>query len=120
MADRLHSVALHLSRRLRTEGDELGLSPPRLSALSVVVDTGPISVGELASTEGVTPPTMSRLVDGRTVRVRATPAGIRALSRGRSRRTFVDALVRLSLGDLRALDRGVRIIEEVLRSGPQP
>ena len=37
VADRLHSAALHLLRRLRTEDDALGVSPPRLSARSVVV-----------------------------------------------------------------------------------
>ena len=64
MADRLHSAALHLLRRLRTEDDALGVSPPRLSALSVVVFAGPIGIGALAAAEGVTAPTMSRLVDG--------------------------------------------------------
>ena len=105
MADRLHSAALHLLRRLRTEDDLLGISPPRLSALSVVVYAGPISIGELATAEGVRPPTMTRLVDalerdglvkrkqhpddGRTVVVRATRKGVGTLTRGRARRVEV-------------------------------
>src|SRR3982750_889673 len=64
VADRLHSAALHLLRRLRAEDDALGVSPPRLSALSVVVYAGPIGIGALAAAEGVAAPTMSRLVDG--------------------------------------------------------
>src|SRR5947208_16870395 len=64
VADRLHSAALHLLRRLRAEDDELGVSPPRLSALSVVVFGGPLTIGALAEAEGVKPPTMTRLVDG--------------------------------------------------------
>ena len=99
VADRLHSAALHLLRRLREQDDALGISPPRLSALSVVVYAGPIGIGALATAEGVTAPTMSRLVDGlerdglvtrepdptdaRGVLVRATPKGSRTLYRGR-------------------------------------
>ena len=64
VADRLHSAALHLLRRLRVEDDALGISPPRLSALSVVVFGGPVGIGALAAAEGVAAPTMSRLVDG--------------------------------------------------------
>src|SRR6478736_3831937 len=64
VAEKLHSAAQLLLRRLRTEGDARGISPPRLAALSVVVDTGPIGIGSLAAAEGVSAPTMSRLVDG--------------------------------------------------------
>ena len=42
VAEKLHSAALLLLRRLRTEGDACGISPPCLAALSVVVDAGPI------------------------------------------------------------------------------
>ena len=35
VADRLHSAAIHLLRRLRVEDEALGISAPRLSALSV-------------------------------------------------------------------------------------
>ena len=49
--------------RLRAEDDASGLSAPRLSALSVVVFAGPISLGGLAKAEQVRPPTISRLVN---------------------------------------------------------
>ena len=52
-ADALHSAAIHLLRRLRTQDDALGLSAPRLSALSVVVFGGPVTVTQLAAAEQV-------------------------------------------------------------------
>ena len=107
-ADRLHSVAIHLLRRLRRADDASGLSAPRLSALSVIVFSGPINLTALAAAEQVRAPSMSRLVrtleadglvrrrqdakDGRVVHFEATPKGDRLLSAGRARR--VDALAR--------------------------
>src|SRR6476661_10655355 len=61
-AIRLHSAAIHLLRRLRREDDASGLSAPRLSALSVVVFGGPLTLGALAAAEQVRPPTMTRIV----------------------------------------------------------
>jgi DNA-binding MarR family transcriptional regulator len=135
VADRLHSAALHLLRRLREQDDALGISPPRLSALSVVVSAGPIGIGALATTEGVTAPTMSRLVDGlerdglvvrasdpddaRGVLVRPTPKGTRTLARGRRSRvgTLAAGLGGLSADELAAVARGAELIERVARSG---
>jgi DNA-binding MarR family transcriptional regulator len=102
LADRWHSLAIHLLRRLRREDVKAGLTGPRLSALSVIVFGGPITLGELAAAEQVRPPTMTRLVraleaeglvrresdpaDGRVVRLRATAKGETLLSAGRTRR----------------------------------
>ena len=44
IADRLHSAAIHLLRRLRREDATSGLSAPRLSALSVIVFGGPLTL----------------------------------------------------------------------------
>ena len=63
IAARLHSAAIRLLRTLRREDDGSGLSAPRLSALSVIVFAGPLSLAELAAAEQVKPPTMSRIVD---------------------------------------------------------
>src|SRR5258707_14604829 len=63
-ADRLHSAAIHLLRRLRGGDPESGVGPAQLSALSVLVFGGPRSLGELADAEQVRPPTMSRIVAG--------------------------------------------------------
>jgi DNA-binding MarR family transcriptional regulator len=132
VADRLHSAAIHLLRRLRVEDEALGISAPRLSVLSVLVFAGPKRIGELARIEQVEPPTMSRLVDGlvrdglavrepdpddaRAVRVRATPTGARTLRRGRARRleTLQNTLAGLSPTDLAALGDGVEVLERAL------
>jgi DNA-binding MarR family transcriptional regulator len=132
VADRLHSAAIHLLRRLRVEDEALGISAPRLSVLSVLVFAGPKRMGELARIEQVEPPTMSRLVDGlvrdglavrepdpddaRAVRVRATPTGARTLRRGRAKRleTLQNTLASLSPTDLAALGDGVEVLERAL------
>src|SRR5688572_32056686 len=97
-ADRLHSLAIHLLRRLRRVDDATGLTAPKLSALSVVIHAGPLTLGDLASAEQVRPPTMTRIVaelqaaglitrdldrtDRRVTRVRATKRGIALLRAG--------------------------------------
>ena len=133
VADRLHSAAIHLLRRLRVEDEALGISAPRLSLLSVLVFAGPKRIGELARIEQVEPPTMTKLVDGlvrdglavrepdpddaRAVQVRATPRGQRTLQRGRTKRvdTLRTALETLSPTELGALGEGVEVLERVLR-----
>jgi DNA-binding MarR family transcriptional regulator len=133
VADRLHSAALHLLRRLRTEDDALGISPPRLSALSVVVFAGPIGIGTLAAAEGVAAPTMTRLVDGleregyvrrlpdpadaRGVLVETTATGRRILTRGRQQRvrTLAQGLASLSSEELAEIRRGAELIERITR-----
>ncbi len=102
IADRLHSTAIHLLRKLRREDARTGLNTPRLSALSVIVFAGPIALGQLAAAEQVRPPTMTRIVkalvamglatrrrnpeDARSVQIAATSAGKRLMMRGRERR----------------------------------
>src|SRR5437870_2752253 len=60
----LNSGAIHLLRSLRAVDRLAGLTPQRLSALSVLVLGGPCSLGALAGAEGVAGPTMTRIVDG--------------------------------------------------------
>jgi DNA-binding MarR family transcriptional regulator len=128
-ADRLHSAAIHLLRWLRREDAPSGLSAPRLSALSVVVMGGPLTLGALAAAEQVRPPTMSRLVDaleaeglvvrepdpddGRATRVRATPRGARLLAQGRARRVrrLAAALDALPPADRATLARAAELLE---------
>lgn len=131
-ADRLHSAAIHLLRRLRREDPKSGLSAPRLSAMSVLVFGGPLTLGELANAEQVRPPTMTRLIsaleseglvtrepdpnDGRLTRIRATPSGRNLLLRGRARRVAVLTTELRALGaeDREALARAVTILEGVI------
>jgi DNA-binding MarR family transcriptional regulator len=133
VADRLHSAAIHLLRRLRTEDTASGLTAPRLSALSVIVFGGPITLGALAAVEQVRPPTMTRLVsaleqaglvtreadptDRRQVLLRATPAGRRLLEEGRDRRTarLARQLAALPTSDLAALARAADLLERLAR-----
>src|SRR5438105_170627 len=63
-ADRMHSAAIHLLRRVSREDTATGVSAARLSALSVLVFAGPKTMSELAAMERVKVPTMSRLVAG--------------------------------------------------------
>jgi DNA-binding MarR family transcriptional regulator len=60
----LNSGAIHLLRGMREIDRIAGLTPARLSALSVLVFGGSMSLGRLARAEGVAGPTMTRIVDG--------------------------------------------------------
>jgi DNA-binding MarR family transcriptional regulator len=67
VASALNSGAIHLLRSLAAVDRQAGLTPARLSALSVIVFAGPRSLGALAAAEGVAGPTMTRIVDGLAV-----------------------------------------------------
>ncbi len=132
---RLHSAALHLLRRLAQEDRATGVSAPRLSALSVLVFGGPRTIGSLAAMEGVTPPTMTRLVaamtgdglverfpddeDRRIVRVAATDRGRALLLTGRDRRvaTLGAMLEPLTPKERRRLATAAGLIERMLGEG---
>ena len=134
LADRLHSSAIHLLRQLRREDDASGLSAPRLSALSVVVFGGPLTLGQLAAAEQVKPPTMTRIVTGlekdglvqrigdvhdrRLTRIRATDKGQRILAAGRARRVekLATAVKQLNTSELAELARGVQLLEAIIGS----
>jgi DNA-binding MarR family transcriptional regulator len=133
LADRLHSAAIHLLRRLRREDDASGLPAPQLSALSVIVFGGPLTLGELARAEQVRPPTISKLIveleaeklvereidpaDRRIVRVRATAKGAKVLHDGRQRRVaaLVASLDSLSVRDRSLLARAIPVLERIAR-----
>ena len=132
-ATRLHAAAVRLLRIVRRSDRESGLSAPRLSALSVIVFAGPVSLAELAAEEQVRAPTMTRIVDGlvgaglvtretdpkdrRMVRIAATDEGRRLLDEGRRRRVaaIVERLARLAESERRALERGVELLERLVR-----
>jgi DNA-binding MarR family transcriptional regulator len=138
LADRLHSAAIHLLRRLRREDDASGLPAPQLSALSVIVFGGPVTLGQLAAAEQVRPPTITKLVaaleadglvtretapeDRRVVRVTATARGAKLLQDGRARRvaSLAESLRGLSAKKRAALERAVPILEQVVRREQPP
>ncbi|MFN2637774.1 MAG: MarR family winged helix-turn-helix transcriptional regulator [Gemmatimonadaceae bacterium] len=134
LADALHSAAIHLLRQLRREDDASGISAPRLSALSVVVFGGPLTLGQLARAEQVRPPTMTRIVTGlerdrlverrgdardkRLTRIHATAKGRKILATARARRvrqlaSSVGALRRTELAELTS---GVQVLREIITS----
>jgi DNA-binding MarR family transcriptional regulator len=131
LADRLHSAAIHLLRRVRRADDGTGLSAARLSALSVIVFAGPIRISALASAEQVRTPSMTPIVaalerdglvtresdasDARAALLRATPKGARLMAEGRARRVALLAaeLDELSASDRAALARAVGILERL-------
>jgi DNA-binding MarR family transcriptional regulator len=133
MASGLHSAAIRVLRMVRREDRHSGISPPRLSALSVLVFAGPLSLADLAAAEEVKAPTMSRIVEGlvkdglatreadpdnrRKVRIAATEEGRRRLELGRERRVraLSERLRRLADSEQRALARGVEVLERVTR-----
>ena len=136
LADRWHSLAIHLLRKLRREDTKAGLTGPRLSALSVIVFAGPVTLGDLASAEQVRPPTMTRLVralenaglvrretdpnDGRVVRLRSTAKGERLLYAGRARRVqrLSEPIAELGAADHDTLTRAADILSRVVSQLP--
>ena len=133
MATSLHAAAIRLLRTLRREDAASGISAPRLSALSVLVFAGPMSLAELADAEQVRAPTMSRIVEAlvqaglatrephpsnrRMVRIAATAEGKSLLEAGRERRVraLTGRIARLADSERRALARGVEILEQIVR-----
>ncbi|HXN75801.1 MAG TPA: MarR family transcriptional regulator, partial [Gemmatimonadaceae bacterium] len=107
---------------------------PRLSALSVVVFGGPLTLGELARAEQVKPPTMTRIVTGlekeglvkrkgdrgdrRLTRIEATARGQKVLFAGRARRVekLAIAVRRMEKKELAELRRGVQLLGDVVAS----
>jgi DNA-binding MarR family transcriptional regulator len=132
-ADRIHSAAIHLLRRLRIRDLEIGIGPAQLSALSVLVFAGPRSLASLADAEQVRPPTMSRIVSGllreklvrrqtdsqdrRAVLIQATGKGVRMMQEGRRHRVeALAAAVRgLPQNMIRQLREAAQVMEDLSR-----
>ncbi|MEA3245420.1 MAG: MarR family transcriptional regulator [Gemmatimonadota bacterium] len=122
-------------RRVRREDAGAGLTAPQLSALSVIVFRGSLTLGELARAEQVRPPTITRIVAGlegaglatrstpsgdrRVTVVTATPRGVRLLEEGRRRRiaALAEEIVALPRADLAALGRALDVLERLV--GPR-
>ncbi len=120
-AGALHRTLVNVLRLLRDVDRESGVSPSRLSALSVLVFVGPMSQAELARIEGVSAPSMSLLVrelevdgwvertpdpaDARRTIVSASRAGRDLMLRSQRRRLdwLTAALARLPAESQRAL-----------------
>jgi DNA-binding MarR family transcriptional regulator len=131
VARALNSGAIHLLRSLAAVDKLAGLTPARLSALSVVVFGGPQSLGALAAAEGVAGPTMTRIVDGlvaaglaerrpdpgdgRAVAIAATAAGDNLMRAAAGRRiaTIAAAIAALSATDRRRLASAAGLLDRL-------
>src|SRR5882757_10914321 len=132
LADSLHSAAIHLLRQVRVQDAAAGLAPARLSALSVLVFGGAMSLNELAKAEQVRPPTMSRIVDAlkseglvrrtvnqqdrRAVVLEATEKGTAILWQGRKRRVKFLArhLSSLSTEERKQINDAIKTIQKAM------
>ena len=102
IAARLRLSATRLARRLRQESGA-GLSPSQQSALAVIANHGPLTLGALAEHERVAPPSITKVVsklesdglvvrtpdpgDRRVCRVAISPEGAALLEESRRRKT---------------------------------
>lgn len=132
LADALHSAAIHLLRRVRSEDRASGVGPAQLSALSVLVFAGRMSLGDLAAAEQVKPPTMVRIVqalteeglatakpdkqDRRKIVISATMRGRELMMRARQRRVraLAELIAGISQNEQEKLGEAVAIIRQLL------
>jgi DNA-binding MarR family transcriptional regulator len=123
---------MRLSRRLRSERADVGLTLTQLSALAALERHGPTTPGNLAAIERVRPPSMTRVLqgleeqglvsrtahptDGRQVVVGVTDEARMRLREDRKRREawLARRLSTLSADDRRALRAVVPILEELV------
>jgi DNA-binding MarR family transcriptional regulator len=128
LAARLRLAVLRLSRRLRQQVAG-GVTATQVSALATIERLGSPTLGELAASEQVRPPSMTKIVvgleeaglvnrqvdaeDRRVARVMLNAEGRRVVQRSRSLRTAYLArrLRRLSAPERQSLGELVRLLE---------
>jgi DNA-binding MarR family transcriptional regulator len=130
----LRISVMRLSRRMRQERDDVGLSATHVAALATLERHGPMPLGELAAREKVAPPSMTRVVsrlssgglvdrqvrpgDRRQVLVTITDRGRALLAADRRRRDeWLSARLReLEAAEIEALNRVIPILERLAGS----
>jgi DNA-binding MarR family transcriptional regulator len=131
LPERLRLVVTRLARRLRQQGGTAA-SPTQLSALATIERNGPVTLGELAATERVRPPTITAAVgrlerrglvrrdvdpgDRRVARVEVTSEGRQLLEQSRSRKTayLERTLAGLDPDERETLERAAAMLERLL------
>ena len=124
LADELRLTVGRLARRIRQQST-LGLTPSQYSALVSIDQFEPVRLGDLAAAEGVSAPTVTKVVnllevaglvtrevdasDRRSSFVRLTPSGKETLNRIRTERT---AFLRQRLDELSPAQR--ELLEKAL------
>lgn len=131
LSSHLRLVILRMSRRLRQQS--VGeITASQMSALASIYLAGAASLGELAATERIAPPSMTRIVarleeqgfvrrrhdstDRRVSRLEITPTGEALLSETRSRRDayLAERLQRLSDEEREVVNRALPIFERII------
>jgi DNA-binding MarR family transcriptional regulator len=134
LASELRVGLMRLTRRLRTDRVDEGLSLTQLAVLSTLEQHGPMSSGDLAEHEKVRPPSMSRtaaaleelalvtrlphLTDKRQVLVQITAGGLELLRQDRRRREawLADRLTCLTPEERQLLRDVAPILERLAKS----
>jgi DNA-binding MarR family transcriptional regulator len=131
VASSLRPVLLRLSRELRKEAQQFGITGGQATLLAQIESHGSVGLGELAAGEGVSAAAMSKHVDRleaaglvsrstgndrRRIEIELTPKGRRTLRRVRSHRTawLAERLGRLDEDKLAAVERAIGPLAELL------
>src|SRR5919202_550611 len=131
IASRLRLSATRLARRLRQESGA-GLSPSQQSALAVISNHGPLTLGALAEHERVAPPSITKVVsklesdglvtrspdpdDRRVCRVTISAAGEALLEESRRRKTawLTERITELDADRQRRLADALDVLDELI------
>lgn len=134
LATDVRQGVLRLSRRLRQQKADVGISDAQMAALGFLYQNQPLTIGVLSEHEGVTPPSMNRTVnnlvelgfvergsddaDKRKVVLCTTDKGASFVLETRRRRDewLVPRLARLTADERRTLADATRILRELARS----
>ena len=131
VASNLRPVLLRLSRELRKEAQQFGITGGQATLLAQIERHDRVGLGELAAGEGVSPAAMSKHVDRlqaaglvsratgddrRRVEIELTATGKRTLKRVRSHRTawLAERLGQLDETDLAAVERAIAPLATML------
>src|SRR5262245_30643293 len=131
IASRLRLSATRLARRLRQESGA-GLSPSQQSALAVIANHGPLTLGALAEHERVAPPSITKVVsklecdglvirtpdpaDRRVCRVAISAEGEALLEESRRRKTawLTARISELDADRQRRLSDALDVLDELI------
>jgi DNA-binding MarR family transcriptional regulator len=137
VATRLRLAIGRIGRRMRSYGG-VGPTPSQVSALATLEKHGPLRIGDLAWREGVTAPTMTRVVaaleqqghlertadpdDGRSSLVGLGPSGRQLLEDlTRDRTAYLAAqLAELTEEQRRLLEAALPVLEALAAEEPKP